>query len=358
MKTTWRDEMTPKERMIAFSRGEAIDRIPCMPLVTDQAYALMGGDMAQYYHSAEKMAEAQLYAFETYECDSLGSGPGLFGIAEAIGTQLSFPMSSVPFVSKPLITDYAMLDSLPLIDPENAGRLPIMLKALGIVQEAAKERAGVGCSVGGPITTAAALRGTDQFLKDMRRNPEQVHRLLQFATDNVLRFIDALWQRGIKPSIAEPTASGSLISEHHFREFAMPYLTQYADHIIRRFGSGPFVHICGDTSKLWHDMVEMKATVLSLDNQIDLAAAKEAVGTKACLAGNVKPYTLWKGTPDDVKQEAKECLRKTYGTAKGFILSSGCGLSLGTPTENVLALMEAARTYGRWPLDPERWDAL
>lgn len=357
MKKVWRDEMTPKERMTALARGEAVDRIPCMPLVTDQAYALMGGDMAKYYHSAELMAEAQIHAFETYECDSVGSGPGLFGIAEAIGAKLSFPYGSVPFVSGPAIHSYEELESLPLIDPQSSGRLPLMLKALQMVQAKVQDRAGVGCSVGGPITTAAALRGTDLFLKDMRRQPERVHQLLQFATDNVLRFIDALWEIGIKPSIAEPTASGSLISEHHFREFAKPYLTQYADHIIKRFGSGPFVHICGDTSKLWQDMIDCKATVLSLDNQIDLGQAKEQVGAKACLAGNVKPYTLWKGTPDDVMREAKECLRKTYGSPKGFILSSGCGLSLNTPTENVLALMEAARKYGKWPLDPQVLEA-
>ncbi|WP_346352931.1 uroporphyrinogen decarboxylase family protein [Azotosporobacter soli] len=352
MKMTWRDEMTPKERMAAFARGEAIDRIPCMPLVTDQAYFFMGGDMSRYYHSAELMAEAQVHAFETYECDSVGSGPGLFGIAEAIGTKLTFPERSMPFVSEPVLKDYAQLESMELIDPAKSGRLPLMLKALRIMQERVKDRAGVGCSVGGPITTAAAVRGTDNFLKDIRRQPENVHKLLQFATDNVIRFIDALWELGIKPSIAEPTASGSLISERHFREFAKPYLTQYAEHIIKRFGSGPFVHICGDTSKLWQDMVDAKASVLSLDNQIDLAEAKRQVGDKACLAGNVKPYTLWKGTPDDVMREAKECLRETYGSPKGFMLSSGCGLSLGTPTENVIALMDAARTYGKWPLNP------
>lgn len=354
MKTIWKDELSPKERMAALAAGKPIDRIPCMPLVTDQSYALMGGPMHRYYYSAELMAQAQIHAFETYEIDSVGSGPGLMGIAEAIGTKLTFPDYGIPYVSAPAITDYEDLERLPLIDPTRSGRLPIILEALKTVQEAVKERVGVGCSVGGPITTAGAVRGTDKLLKDMHRQPEKVHRLLQFVTDNVLLFIDVLSSRGIKPSIAEPTASGTILSEKHFREFAMPYLKQYCDRIVKHWGAGPFMHICGDTTKLWNDMADVGATVLSLDNQVDLAEAKEKVGHRVAVAGNVKPYTLWKGTPQQVVDEVKECLRKAYDNPKGFILSSGCGLALRTPTENVLAMMDAARTFGKWPIDPER----
>jgi uroporphyrinogen decarboxylase len=346
--------MTPKERMKAFAAGEPLDRIPCMPLITDLAYSLAGGPMSQYYHSAELMAQAQINAFETYEIDSVGSGPGLFGIAEAIGTKLVFPDDSVPYVSVPAISSYEDLDTMNLIDPYRSGRLPIFLEALTIVQEAVKERTNVGCSVGGPITTAAAVRGTETFLRDMRRCPEMVHRLLQYVTANTLLFIDVLCNMGIKPSISEPVASGTLISQKFFQEFAKPYLKQYSDRIIERCGSGPFVHICGDTTKIWSDMVDFGSTVLSLDNQVDLAQAKTKVGHRACLSGNVKPYTLWQGTPQEVVAEVKECLLKAYDNPKGFILSSGCGLSIGTPLDNVIAMMDAARHYGKWPLDPEK----
>lgn len=353
MKTNWKDEMTPKERLKAFSAGEPLDRIPCMPLATDHVYGLAGGPMSQYYHSATLMAQAQINAFETYETDSIGSGPGLFGIAEAIGTKLTFPADGIPYVCTPAISDYSELAALELIDPYRSGRLPIVLEALKLVQEAVKERVSVGCSLGGPITTAAAVRGTDQFLRDIRRNPEMVHRLLQYVTANALLFIDVLCDMGIKPSISEPTASGTLISHKHFREFAKPYLKQYSDRITQRCGSGPFIHICGDTMNILDDIIDAGATVLSLDNQIDLDTAKNRVGHRVCLAGNVKPDTLWRGTPQAVVDEVKDCLRKAHNSPKGFILSSGCGLPVGTPAQNVLAMMDAARKYGKWPVNPD-----
>jgi uroporphyrinogen decarboxylase len=153
--------------------------------------------------------------------------------------------------------------------------------------------------------------------------------------------------------IHEPTASGTLISAEQFKVFAKPYLKMYADRIIERSGSGPTLHICGNTSRIWSDMADTGATILSLDNQIDLADAKEAVGDRVCLMGNVRPIeTLMKGTREQVLVEAKECLRKAHDNPKGYILSSGCGLPLDTPPENVVALMDAARIYGRMPIDP------
>lgn len=353
MKTTWKDQMTPKERLKAFAAGEPMDRIPCMPMITDCAYSLAGGSMAQYYHSAQLMAQAQISAFELCETDSVGAGPGLFGIAEAIGTKLTFPDGGIPYVSSPAIANYQDIDNMELVDPYRSGRLPLFLEALKIVQEAVGDRVSTGCSIGGPVTTAAAVRGTDQFLRDMHRNPEMVHKLMQFVTNNAFRFIDALCDMGIKPSIAEPTASGTLISEKYFREFAKPYLKQYSDRISKRWGSGPFLHICGDTMKVLDDMIDCGTTVLSLDNQVDLAEAKNKVGHKACLAGNVKPYTLWQGKPEQIAEEVKECLRKAWNSPKGFMLCSGCGLPLGTSSENIIAMMDAARQYGKWPIDPD-----
>lgn len=212
----------------------------------------------------------------------------------------------------------------------------------------------VGSSVGGPFTAAASLRGTEHFLRDLHKQPEMAHRLLQLVTESALRYIDAVCDLGLKPSISEPTASGTLISAKQFREFALPYLRIYADRIIQRCGSGPMLHICGNTSHIWSDMTDTGASILSLDNQIDLAEAKKTVGNRVCLAGNVRPVeTLMKGTREQVHAEAKQCLRKAHDNPKGYILSSGCALPLDTPPENVVALMDAARIYGRMPILPE-----
>lgn len=349
------DEMTPKERMAAFSAGSEIDRIPCTPLIGDHACRLIGITVSQYSHSAALMAEAQIAAFRAYRSDSVGIGPGLFGIAEAMGTKLAFPANDIPYVSEPVLKDYADLASLSPVNPGQDGRLPLYLKALELVKEQIGDEVGIGSSLGGPFTTAASLRGTGNFLKDLRQNPDMAHKLLQVATESVLNFINAVCDLGFKPGLSDPVASGSLISAKHFREFVKPYLKKCIDRIIEQCGRGPTLHICGNTRRIWQDMADTGAAVLSLDNEVDLSAAKVEVGHRACLSGNVKPVdTMLKGTRRQVLAEARDCLLKAHDNPKGYILSTGCALPLQTPPENVLALMEAARIYGKSPIDPER----
>lgn len=349
-----KDRMTPKERMAAFATGKEIDRIPCFPIIGEHSSRLIGATVSRFSHSVELMVESQLAVFKVYRPDSIGIGPGLFGIAEAMGTKLQFPEDGMPFVSEPFLKDYKDFERLTPVNPYRDGRLPLYLEALKIINEQVGDLVGVGSSVGGPFTTASSLRGTENFLKEIHRNPEMVHRLLGIVTESALKYIDAVCDLGIKPSISEPTASGSLISTKVFREFVKPYLKMYVDRIKERCGSGPMLHICGNTSRIWVDMADTGATILSLDNEIDLTEAKKVVGDRVCIAGNVKPVdTIMKGTPSQVMEEAKECIRKVYDNPKGYILSSGCALPLNTPPENVVALMDAARLYGKMPIIPE-----
>ena len=80
--------------------------------------------------------------------------------------------------------------------------------------------------IGAPFTTAAALRGTEIFIKELYTDPELVHTLLRVSTQSVKNLIDAYVKAGGVPVTVEPVATGSMISEKHFREFALPYLKE------------------------------------------------------------------------------------------------------------------------------------
>lgn len=357
MSSTMQDQMTPRERMAAFAAGRELDRVPCMPLIGEHACRLIGTSVTAYSHSAALMTEAQVASYQTYHCDSAGLGPGLFGIAEAMGTKMTFPDVGMPYVSDPVLKDWSQLNRLEPVNPRKDGRLPLYLEALQRINDAIGNEVGVGSSVGGPFTAAASLRGTEHFLKDLRRQPELAHQLLQLVTESALNYIDAVCDLGLKPSISEPTASGTLISAGQFKEFALPYLKQYADRIQERCGSGPMLHICGNTSRIWNEMADTGATILSLDNIIDLEQAKNTVGERVILAGNVKPIeTLMKGTREQIFEDTRECLRQAADSPRGYILASGCAIALDTPPQNILTFMEAARALGSYPYDSAKWE--
>lgn len=346
-------EMSAKERMQAFLGGRPYDRIPCNALLSEHAATVLGVTVAEYHQSASCMARAQIAAYRTYGLDGVGVGPGLIGFAEAAGSRVAFPDTGSAFIEDYAVRSEADLDRLTLPDSSSAGRFPLFYEALTILVEEVGDEVPVGAAIGGPFTTAANLRGAEHFLRDLTLNPQFAHRLLDFSLGITVAFIREVAALPIGFTIADPVCSGSLISSKAYREFAFPYQRRLVDEIQALSGRRPTLHICGNTRRIWPLMVDTGAAVLSLDNVVDLAEAKAAVGDKVILTGNIHPTeTMFHGTPRTVGENVRECLRKAWDSPRGFILGLGCGLPIHTPPANVHALFDAARRYGRYPLDP------
>jgi uroporphyrinogen decarboxylase len=299
------------------------------------------------------MVGSALEVFREFRLDSVSVGPDLLGLPEALGSRLAFSDREKPQLVEPAIRSYEDIDRIGELNPERDGRLPLYLEALERIDRSIGREARVSTGVGGPFTTAALLRGTDAFLRDLLINPEFAHALLERATRAILRYMEVARDRGFSCSIGEPLASGDVVSPRHFREFAQPYLSRICGWVKTKSGKGPTLHICGDTRSTWSDMADTGASFLSLDNTIDLAEAKKAVGDRVGLTGNVPPVdVLMNGTTTDVAEAAKACIRKAFDTPKGFILSSGCTVPLDAPPANIRAMVETARRFGRRPIDP------
>jgi uroporphyrinogen decarboxylase len=349
------ETMTSKERTVAALTGKPYDRIPVNLLISDHAARVIGVAVGDYNQSAQLLARGQIEAWRRYGADNVNTGPGLTGIAEAIGSKVAFP-DSTPYFVENIVKTEQDLDCLTTPDPEKAGRLPLFLEAVTLVLKEVGDQVGLAMTTSGPFTTAAALRGTDTFLRDLHKNPQLAHRLLRLATDSILRFAGAAIKVGARIGLADPTASGTMISSKQFREFALPYLTEVTAGITALAGAAPSLHICGNTAKIWPEMADTGVSVLSLDDAVDLEAAKLQVGQRVALLGNIRPTAaMYLGTPEDVRANARECLAKAWDTPKGYILGLGCGLPIDTPPENIHALVNAARELGQWPLDPSRF---
>lgn len=348
----FKETMTSKERTLAALTGKPFDRIPVNLLISDHAARVIGVSVGDYNQSAELLARGQIAAWRRYGADNVNTGPGLTGVAEAIGSKVAFP-DSTPYIAENVVLHESVLDTLKIPDPERDGRLPLFLDAASLVLSEIGDQVPLSMTCAGPFTTAAGIRGTERFLRDLRRNPAFAHRLLQHATASIIRFAKAALDRGARIGLADPTASGTMIAAGQFRDFALPYLKEVCAAVKEQSGSAPSLHICGNTSRIWPEMADTGAAVLSLDDAVDLAEAKALVGERVALLGNVRPTAaMYLGTPQEVTANARECLAKGWDNPKGYILGLGCGLPIDTPPGNIDALVAAARRYGRWPLDP------
>ena len=80
----------------------------------------------------------------------------------------------------------------------------------------------------------------------------------------------------------------------------------------------------------------------------DLKQIKRLYGDTLVLKGNLHTTNVMlRGTPEDVARASRQAIDD--GAAGGrFILSTGDQCGRDTPDENIFAMIETARTYGRY----------
>ncbi len=83
---------------------------------------------------------------------------------------------------------------------------------------------------------------------------------------------------------------------------------------------------------------------------MDMVATKKAFGDRMCLMGNVDLGLLGMGTPEEVDAEVRDLIR-TVAPGGGYIITSGNSLASYLIPENVIAMAEAVRKYGAYPID-------
>lgn len=344
------DEMTPKERMQAILQGKHVDRLLVSPLILNYASRSLNLTVRSFCSNGKNMGDANIACFKKYRHDIVYIFSTTSTLAEAMGTRMYFPEDDAPQVENPFIQTREDLKKLKPVEPEKDGRLPVYLEAVKRCVDAIGNEVFVVPVIGAPFTTSAALRGTETFIKELYTDPELVHTVMKVATQSVKNLIDAYVKAGSVPVTVEPVATGSMISEKHFREFVLPYLKEVYAHI-HSFSLPGVLHICGKTKRVIQCMAESGADILSIDN-IDLLEAKALVGDKVCLMGNVSPADgMLKGNPEIITNMVKDCVIKASDSPKGFVLATGCEVPIMTPHENMIAFLEAGRRFARLPIN-------
>jgi uroporphyrinogen decarboxylase len=93
------------------------------------------------------------------------------------------------------------------------------------------------------------------------------------------------------------------------------------------------------------DMAASGCDALGLDWTVDLGMARQRVGERVSLQGNLDPAVLLAG-PDAVCAGVRSVLN-AYGKGDGHIFNLGHGISQYTPPENVSVLVETVRDASR-----------
>jgi hypothetical protein len=198
------------------------------------------------------------------------------------------------------------------------------------------------------------IRGYYEWIRDIYTNPNYVGKLCDFMTKHALKRIKRLKEIGVDIiHIGDDVGSqhGMIIPPDIWRSnFKRHFIAIIG--AIKKAGLYSHLHSCGNFEPIIPDLVEMGLDILNpvQPDAMDPAKIKRLYGDKITLHGTIScQATLPFGSVEDVRNEARERI-KTCGEGGGLILSPGHIVESDVPLNNLLALFEAGKKYGTYPI--------
>jgi len=212
-----------------------------------------------------------------------------------------------------------------------------------------------------PFERAHAMQGLDKFLYNMAVEKDFSKYLLEkiYGYCKILmgHFLDELGENVDIIKIGDDlgTQESLLISPKMYREFLKPIHADFISFIKSRTKAKVFFHTDGDVFNLIDDFIEIGVDILnpiqtSAGRMSNLAELKSRFGGRIVFCGavdtqKVLPY----GSPAEVRDEVKRVIH-ALGEGGDFMLASVHTIMNEVPAENVLAMVDAAVEYGKYPL--------
>lgn len=326
---------------------QQVDPLP-VSLIIDSPWlpGFLDISMIDYYTMPDVWLEANLKVEQVFPevifVPGFWAEFGMCAEPSGFGCRTSFFHDRTPQVHE-MLASVEDVDSLPQPNPLQDGLMPFILNIYRQMEPRINDAGHLIKVVAarGPMATAAHLMGVTNFLIGMKKKPEKTHQLLKITTRLVKDWLDV--QADALNDVEGIMVLDDLvgfIGPADYQEFGHPYFSEI-------FGAYPemvkFFHNDMDNPTSFKYLREWPIDIFNFSHKIDIAKARDLVGPDICLMGNVPPLeVLLNGSPDDVRDAAKECIQKH--PQAGLLLSAGGGTSPGTPEENIRALGGAARS--------------
>jgi uroporphyrinogen decarboxylase len=328
-----------KDLLFASLRHERTNKIPWVPFAGVHAGKLKGYNASEVLTDSCKLLESLLEVNKIYNPDGQ---PVVFDLqveAEILGCELLWAEKSPPSVANhPLETRPEIPKALP---EKNQGRLPLILEVMENMKQEVGERTALYGLVTGPLTLASHLRGTDLFL-DTIDKPDFVTALLAFCAETAKRISEYYIEAGMDViAIVDPVVSQ--VSPRHFQQFlSAPFKDIF--YFLRQRGTFSSFFVCGDATKNLEVMCQTEPDSLSIDENIDMVAAKQITDNfNITIGGNIPLTTrMLLGTQQDNMKFVVDLVDK-IDPYQNFILAPGCDMPYDVPVENTIGILEAVR---------------
>ena len=242
----------------------------------------------------------------------------------------------------------------PLQSPADLGRLrtPDVREGFGYVFDALtltrRELGGKATLIGfcgAPWTLMAYMiegGGSKTFARSktwLYRYPAESQALLGQITDVLIDYLIGQIDAGAQAVQVFDSWAG-LLSPAAFQTFALPYLTQIAERVEAARPDVPKIVFAKGAHYALENLAATDFDVIGLDWTMDPQAARQIVGERAALQGNLDPCALY-ASPETIRQDVRRML-EAFGP-RGHIANLGHGMHPDHDPQHAGAFVQAVQ---------------
>jgi len=345
-------ELTSAERVLRVLRREEPDRVPHFEWIIDHKVreAICPGCTMEEF-TVRMNLDATLTGPD-FKKEQIG--PNRFRnewgvISEKTTEEHAFPVEGP-------IRSLEDLDKYEPPDPHAPGRYDSLQRIVSKY----KGKLAIGVHLNDVFSIPRYLAGFEGILMALVEEPELVRRLVQMSVEINIQMAREVARYGadfIFTGDDYASTDGPFMSPKCFREFFYPGMKR-AIAGFHEAGLPVIKHTDGNIIPLIDMILDSGIDCLDPIDPIaglDIGVMKQKYGDRVALKGNVDcAQTLTFGTEQQVVEETRAVIRKA-AAGGGLILSSSNSIHSSVKPGNYLAMWNAVRMYGKYPIALGSW---
>ena len=301
------------------------------------------GNFMNLCQSPELACEVTLQPLRRYPFDAAILYSDILTIHDAMGQGLYFEEGEGPRFRK-VIRSEADVEQLPEIKTEN--ELTYVTDAVALIRRELNGSVPLIGFSGSPWTLATYMiegGGSKDFRvakEFMYNNPEAMHLLLNKLADAVIDYLNSQITAGAQ-AVQIFDTWGGILTTTNYLDYSLAYMKKIVSNLINE-NEGRSVPIILFTKNggLWLESIaDSGANAVGLDWTIEIGKARERIGERCALQGNMDPSILY-ASPQATQAEVGNILA-SFGNGNGHVFNLGHGITPEVNPDNVSAFVDA-----------------
>jgi uroporphyrinogen decarboxylase len=301
------------------------------------------GDFMSLCRNPELACEVTMQPLRRYKLDAAILFSDILTVPDAMGLGLHFIAGEGPKFKEPVQS----------VDAIRNLRVPDVEQKLGYVFEAVRTIrrelngevpligfAGSPFTVGTYMVEGGSSREFPTIKALAKESPDVLDHLMNIVAETTTEYLNAQIEAGAQ-AVQIFDTWGAALEGDDFRRFSMASMQKIIDGLIREKDGQkiPVILFTKGAGPLLSDLAETGCDALGVDWTTDLATAREYVGDKVALQGNLDPATL-RESPEVIRQGVADTLA-SYGKGPGHVFNLGHGITPDIDPDHLGALVDA-----------------